>query len=444
MRLSGRPLLLLLLALQLSLQAVGQKSQTVQLPTWSQQIAIREGWLAKRHALILDMMRRHNIDMWIIVNEEFHNDPLTEYVAPPRPYTGNRDIFVFIDTGTSLRKVAVTGYAEENVKRFFEEEDEPEPADQQLAALYAEYHPKHIGLSIGARRGVQRSLTHDTYQFLVKSMGADAESHFVSAADLIEEYSDTRLPEEFESYKTLVALTDELTKRAFSNEVIHPGKTTVGDVRRWLYDAMGANDVGTWFQQDIRLQRKGLVPSTSRGFLAIAPESMVIQPGDVLHVDFGITCMGFSTDWQKMAYVLLPGEKDAPEGLRNAMKNTNILQDALMTYSRPGKLAGEVYNEIMAEMSRRGIEAKVYSHPIGFQGHGLGAALDYRAAQQSASEGRHLRNGSYLSMELNTATPVPEWGGQKVFVMMEDDVYLTDNGFKTFLPRQTSYYLIHP
>ena len=444
MRLSGRPLLLLLLALQLSLQAVGQKSQTVQLPTWSQQIAIREGWLAKRHALILDMMRRHNIDMWIIVNEEFHNDPLTEYVAPPRPYTGNRDIFVFIDTGTSLRKVAVTGYAEENVKRFFEEEDEPEPADQQLAALYAEYHPKHIGLSIGARRGVQRSLTHDTYQFLVKSMGADAESHFVSAADLIEEYSDTRLPEEFESYKTLVALTDELTKRAFSNEVIHPGKTTVGDVRRWLYDAMGANDVGTWFQQDIRLQRKGLVPSTSRGFLAIAPESMVIQPGDVLHVDFGITCMGFSTDWQKMAYVLLPGEKDAPEGLRNAMKNTNILQDALMTYSRPGKLAGEVYNEIMAEMNRRGIEAKVYSHPIGFQGHGLGAALDYRAAQQSASEGRHLRNGSYLSMELNAATPVPEWGGQKVFVMMEDDVYLTDNGFKTFLPRQTSYYLIHP
>jgi Xaa-Pro aminopeptidase len=390
------------------------------------------------------MMRRHNIDMWIIVNEEFHNDPLTEYVAPPRPYTGNRDIFVFIDTGTSLRKVAVTGYAEENVKRFFEEEDEPKPADQQLAALYAQYHPKHIGLSFGARRGVQRSLTRDSYQFIAKSMGADAESHFVSSADLIEEYSDTRLPEEFETYKTLVALTDELTRRAFSNEVITPGKTTVGDVRRWLYDAMGANGVGTWFQQDIRLQRESLVPSTSRGFLAIAPESMVIEPGDVLHVDFGISCMGFSTDWQKMAYVLLPGEKDAPEGLRNAMKNTNILQETLMTDSRPGKLAGDVYKEIMDEMTRRGIEAKVYSHPIGFQGHGLGAGLDYRAAQQGASEGKRLRNGSYISIELNSATAVPEWGGQKVFVMMEDDAYLTEDGFKTFLPRQTSFYLIHP
>jgi Xaa-Pro aminopeptidase len=444
MKLFKRLLIVAFLSFHLPLQAADRKSATVHLPTWSQQIAIREGWLVKRHAMILDMMRRHNIDMWIIVNEEFHNDPLTEYIAPPRPYTGNRDIFVFVDTGTSLRKVAVTGYAEENVKRFFEEEDDPKPADQQLAALYAQYHPKRIGLSIDARRGVQRSLTRDSYQFLAKSIGGDAESHFVSAADLIEEYSDTRLPDEFETYKTLVALTDELTRRAFSNEVITPGKTTVGDIRRWLYDAMGANNVGTWFQQDIRVQRKGLNPSTSRGFLAVAPESMVIQPGDVLHVDFGVTCMGFSTDWQKMAYVLLPGEKDAPVGLRNAMKNTNTLQETLMTYSRPGKLAGEVYNEIMAEMTRRGIEAKVYSHPIGFQGHGLGAGLDYRASQQSASEGKRLRNGSYISIELNSATPVTEWGGQKVFVMMEDDAYLTDDGFKTFLPRQTSYYLIHP
>jgi len=416
----------------------------VRLPSWSQQIAIREGWLAKRHELILPMMRRHNIDMWVIVNEEFHDDPLTEYIAPPRVYTGNRDIFVLIDTGSALRKVAITGYAEENVKRFFESEDDPKPADQQLAALYAQYHPKRIGLSIDARRGVQRSLTRDSYQFLAKSMGGDAESHFVSAADLIEEYCDTRLPEEFDTYKMLVALTDQITRRAFSNEVIHPGKTTVGDVRRWLYDAMGNADVTTWFQQDIRLQRRGSANGMSRGFLGVAPESTVIEPGDVLHVDFGITAMGFNTDWQKMAYVLRPGEKDAPAGLKHAMANTNALQEELMADSRPGKLAGDVYNEIMAAMTKRGIEAKVYSHPIGFQGHGLGAALDYRASQQSASEGKRLRKGSYISIELNTLTAVPEWDGQKVFVMMEDDAYLTDDGFKTFLPRQTSYYLIQP
>lgn len=425
-------------------QVPAMASTTVHLPTWSQQIAMREVWLAKRHALLLDMMRRHHIDMWIVVNEEFHNDPLTEYIAPPRPYTGNRDIFVFLDTGTTLRKIAVTGYAEENVQRFFEAPDDPLPADKVLPALYAQYHPKRIGVSIDARRGVQRSLTHDSYKFLATSMGGDAESHFVPAADLIEEYSETRLPEEFGSYKLLVALTDEITRTAFSNAVITPGKTTVGDVRRWLYDAMGANGVTTWFQQDLRVQRKGSTPATSRGFLAVAPESMVIEPGDLIHVDFGITCMGFNTDWQKEAYVLLPGQTEAPAGLRAALKNTNTLQQVLMSTSRPGRLAGEVYAQIMAEMTKQGIEAKVYSHPIGDQGHALGAALDYRSALAGALEGKRLRKGSYLSMELNTATPVPEWGGQKVYVMEEDDVYLTDEGFKTFLPRQTSFYLIQP
>src|ERR1044071_8818383 len=94
-------------------------SQTA-LPTWSEQIAIREGWLVKRHQMLLPMMRKHGVDMWIIVNEEFHDDPLTQLIPPPRPYTGNRDIFVFVDAGSRLRAVALTGYAEENLKRFFE------------------------------------------------------------------------------------------------------------------------------------------------------------------------------------------------------------------------------------------------------------------------------------------------------------------------------------
>lgn len=438
-----RPLRLALLALCAAPLFAQTKYPAITLPTWSQQIAIREGWLTKRHALILDMMRRHDIQMWVIVNEEFHNDPLTEYIAPPRPYTGNRDIFLFIDTGTELRKVAVTGYAEESVQRFFESPEDPKPAPEVLAALYAQYHPKHIGLSIDAKRGVQRSLTHDSYLFLAKSFGTDAEQHFVPAADLIEEYTDTRLPDEFDTYKLLVTLTDQLTKRAFSNEVITPGKTTIGDVRRWLYDQMGLHDVTTWFQPDLRLQRKGRTSGTSRGFLAVEPEATVILPGDLLHLDFGVTAMGLNTDWQKEAYVLLPGEKDAPAGLRAAMLNTNKLQESLMTQSRPGRLAGEVYNAIMADMQKAGIDAKVYSHPIGFQGHGLGAGLDYRSAQQTGAEAKRMRKGSYISIELNSGTPVPEWNNQKVYIMEEDDAYLTDTGFQTFLPRQTSFYLIH-
>lgn len=443
-----RKLVLALIIISCVVPAAAQKPREPKLLPWSQQIAIREQWLHKHHALILPMMREHGIDMWIVVNEEFHDDPLTQYIAPPRPYAGNRDYFVFIDTGEKgLRKLAITGYAEENLKQFFESPDDPRPADKVLPELWEQYHPKKIALSYGARRGVQRSITKDTYDFIAEKMGPEATKHFVPAADLIEDYFATRIPEEFDTYSDLVALTDVLTRRAFSNEVITPGKTTLGDVRRWFYDQLGARGLTTWFQPDLRIQRKGMANNTSRGFLAVSPEEWVIQRGDVLHVDFGITYMGLNSDWQKMGYVLRPGEKDVPAGLKQAMKNTNELQDALMLRAaRPGRVAGDVYNMAMDEMKQKGIEAKIYSHPIGNQGHGLGPSIDYRAAQRqdmATTQAKRLVKGSYISIELNTVTPVPEWDGQKVFVMGEDDAYLTDDGYKFFQPRQTSWYLIH-
>jgi Xaa-Pro aminopeptidase len=157
--------------------------------------------------------------------------------------------------------------------------------------------------------------------------------------------------------------------------------------------------------------------------------------------------MGFDTDWQKMAYVLRPGETDAPDGLKAAMRNTNALQDELMLrQARPGRSSGEIYRATMAAMRERGIEAMIYSHPIGLQGHGLGASIDFRGAvrNDSLQPAPRLRPNSWISIELNTATPVPEWGGRKLFVMMEDDAELTDAGYRFFRPRQESWYLIRP
>ncbi len=436
---------LLLLAVTAT-PALGQVPATRLLP-WSEQIRIREGWLAERHAMLLPMMRRHGIAMWIVVNEEFHDDPLVHYVAPPRPYTGNRDYFVFVDGGEQgLRKYAITSYTEENLGRFFDAPfTEPRPAAATLKALYEQYQPRTIGLGISGTRGQTRTLGHDTFEFLARSMGAEASARFTSAAPLVEEYLATRIPAEMEHYRTAVALTEEIVARVFSRAVITPGTTTVGDVRRALYDALWAAGVRTWFQPDLRVQRATGDVATSRGFLAIAPEATVLIPGDVVHVDFGLTYMGFDTDWQKMAYLLKPGETDAPAGLKAAMANTNALQDALMLrHARPGLTAGAVFTATMAEMKERGIEAMIYSHPIGNQGHGLGPSIDFRSSQRAdtATQNSRLRPGSYISIELNTATPVAEWGGRKVFVMAEDDAHLTEQGYRFFRPRQERFFLI--
>ena len=414
------------------------------LPSVREQKMLREAWLKKRlDTMLLPMMRQQKIAMWIVTNEEFHADPVTEYIAPPIPYVGRRDFFIFADRGgDKLDRIAVVRYPEEPLKRIFEVLN---PPGREIAAtlrrIVEERNPRTIALNMGGARGATDGLTHDAYKFLTETLGQDYASRFVSAAPLIIEYMDTRLPEELEPYRTAVALTDILTQRAFSNEVITPGKTTVGDVRWWFMQQVNNLGLDVWFQPDLRIQRQNKEPGKTQQFLSVTDEAVVIERGDVIHIDCGLNYLGLSTDWQKMGYVLRSGEKDAPEGLKRALANTNKLQDVLLTHIKPGAKGFEVYEATMADMKKLGIEAMIYSHSVGNQGHALGAGIDFRRPSANSLE-PPFREGAYTSIELNTSTPVPEWGGQKVTIMMEDDAYLTKDGMKWFRPRQTAFYLI--
>ena len=438
-----------LLLLFVSISTVSICAQRVEplpkLLSLREQQAVREGWLKKRFdTMLLPMMRRNNVAMWIVTNEEFHSDPVTAHIAPPLPYVGRRDFFVFADRGgDKLDRIAIVRYPEEHLKYFFEVLNPPgKDIATTLRRVVEERSPKTIALNMGGMRGATDGLTYEAYKFLTESVGPNYASRFVSAAPLIVEYMDTRVPEELEHYRTAVALTDILTQRAFSNEVITPGKTTVGDVRWWFLQQVNNLGLDVWFQPDLRVQRRNTETGKTQQFLSVSEESVVIQRGDVIHIDCGLNYMGLSTDWQKMGYVLREGETDVPEGLKKALTNTNRLQDALFTHIKAGAKGHEVYDATMADMQKLGIEAMIYSHSVGNQGHALGASIDFRRASAGASIEPPFREGSYTSIELNTSTPVAEWGGQKVTIMMEDDAYLTKDGMKWFRPRQTSFYVI--
>lgn len=407
-----------------------------------EQMDVRETWLKKRlDTVLLPMMKKNGIDVWIVVNEEFHSDPVTEHIVPPIPIVGRRDLFVFIDRGGKLERFAVVRYLEERLKNHYTVMNPPR-AEMPAAVkkLIDERNPKTIALNIGGSRGQQSGLTYDGYKFLAETLGADNEKKFVSAANLLTEFFDARLPDELEHYRTAVLATDVITRRAFSNEVITPGKTTVGDVRWWMMQQVNNLGLGIWFQPDLRVQRQAETTGTTQHFLSTADENIVLERGDLIHVDFGLNYMGLSTDWQKHGYILNTGEKDAPAGLKTALKNTNRLQDILFGFARAGMTGAEVYDLTMAECKKQGIDAMIYSHPIGAHGHGLGASIDFRRAIGGSEE--RLRLGSYTSIELNTSTNVPEWNNQRVTIMGEDDAYMTETGYKFFRPRQTEFYLI--
>ena len=116
--------------------------------------------------------------------------------------------------------------------------------------------------------------------------------------------------------------------------MITPGKTTDQDVVWWLRQAVNDAGYGTWFQCSVMVQR----PGTKEGIDFLHKENgIVIQRGDVLHTDFGITVMRLNTDTQHMGYVLRPGETDVPAGLKRALVNGNRLQDIVLERLQPGR-----------------------------------------------------------------------------------------------------------
>jgi Xaa-Pro aminopeptidase len=406
-----------------------------------EQTDTRERWLKARFALLQPMMKRHGVDMWIVVNEEFKSDPIIQQVVPPIPIVGRRDLFIFIDRGDRLERIAMVRYDEERLANHYKiVMPARDKFGEELRKIVDEARPRTIALNYGGTRGQQAGLSHDGYKFLAETLGAETEKKFVSAAPLLTEFLDTRLPEEMSEYQKAVLVTDILTRRAFSNEVITPGKTTVGDVRWWLLEQVNKLGLTVWFQPDLRIQRPQTETNRTGNFLSTAKESDVLQRGDLLHVDFGLNYMGLSTDWQKHAYILKPGESNPPPGLRNALINTTRLQDILFSVARPGMTGSEVYEKTMAEAKKRGLDAMIYSHPIGTQGHGLGPSIDFRGTVGGG--GNRILLGSYLSVEMNTSSSIPEWGGQKVTMMSEDDAVMTAEGYRFFRPRQIELYLI--
>ncbi|MGB5014827.1 MAG: M24 family metallopeptidase [Pyrinomonadaceae bacterium] len=407
-----------------------------------EQMNVREAWLKKRlDTLLLPMMRKHGIAMWIVVNEEFNSDPATEYIVPPMPMVGSRDFFIFADTGEKLEKIAIVRYSEERLKNHYQMISvSRDKLGETLRATIAKYAPKNIALNMNAPRGQQNGLSHASYKMLAETLGTETEKKFVPAANFLSDFFDTRLPEELEHYQAAVLVTDILTRRAFSNEVITPGKTTVGDVRWWFLQQLSNLGLTTWFQPDLRIQRRAKASATSQQFLSVADEATVIERGDLIHIDCGLNYMGLSTDWQKHAYILQRGERDVPAGMKKALANTNALQDAIFSVARAGMTGAEVYDAAMADMKRRNIEAMIYSHPIGNHGHGLGASIDFRRAITGSEE--RFRLGSFTSIELNTSMPLAEWAGQKITIMAEDDAVMSGAGYKFIRPRQTEFYLI--
>jgi hypothetical protein len=239
-------------------------------------------------------------------------------------------------------------------------------------------------------------------------------------------------------YRRLQSIVHEVISAAFSNLVIEPGVTTTDDVVWWMRQRVNDMGLGTWFQPSVSIQRQGV-----SGGLDVNP---VIERGDVLHCDFGITAMRLNTDTQHMGYVLREGETETPAGLQVALDNAKRLQDILMEEIKVDRSGNEILTLVLNRMNAEGLNGTMYTHPIGDHGHGAGPLIGLWDYQENVP-GRGdvpVIPSMWFSTELQVTTPVPEWGNQAVRMAMEEEAEVTADGrTRWMLRRQSEFHLIY-
>lgn len=461
---SSRNLALAVAAAMAVLPSDGAAQQRRPFGTLREQAALQQTWLEKRLKTVLpSLMRKHGIDMWVIPMREYMEDPtFTSLVSPTTFAARRRTIYVFFDKcaagdrtdpgdGSCVERIALGGTSQGGLYEAVRSTRAVEAAVggrqaelwgdaqwQVLKDVVEQRNPKVIAVNTSRTFAFNDGLTAGEHEGMSAALGTTWTARFRRAEELPLEFIASRIPEEEAFYRRLQGVVWDLIGRMYSTEVIKPGVTRTSDLVWWWRQQVNDLGLDTWFQPSVDVQRMG-VSAEQLG------DDPIIQKGDVLHCDVGITALRLNTDTQHMAYVLRDGETDAPAGLKTALRNANRLQDILLEEVRPGRSGNEILTATLTRMKSEGLNGTMYSHPIGMHGHGAGPLIglwDYQEGVPGRGDAKVIPSMWYSS-ELQVTTPVPEWNNQPVRVAQEEDFIIgADGTLRWAIRRQAAYHLV--
>ncbi len=403
---------------------------------------LRNKILKDRFSTVLpQIMRRNKIDMWIIIAREYNEDPIIRTMLPATWLNARRrTILVVFDPGN---KQPLEGYAiaRYDVGEIFAKSWDPEKQPDQYAALsdlIAKKNPNKIAINKSEYFAQADGLTAIENDLFLKSLPKKYINKVISAEQVAVGWLETRSKMEMKIYPQICKIAHDIIKEGFSAANIKPGITTTDDIVWWYRERIRELKLITWFHPTVDIQRNN---QQSFDFLSSFSKSKpdnLILPGDLLHVDFGITYLGLNTDTQQHAYVFMPNESKTPEYLKTALKTGNRLQDILTDQFETGKTGNQMLTATISKAKNEGINPQIYTHPIGYYGHGSGPTIGMWDKQNGVPV-----NGDYplypntaYSIELNAKVFIKEWN-KEIAIMLEEDAFFDGDKCRYIDPRQT-------
>jgi Xaa-Pro aminopeptidase len=433
------------LLLSLLLITTGAANAQV-LPVREQARIVNEVLSERLDVLLPDLMKASGIDMWVVISREYNEDPVMRTMLPAEWLNARRrTILVFYrDPQTAkYEKLAIARYDVGNaIKASWDMKKHPEQWDA-LADVIKTRKPLKIGINTSTSFAHADGLDHTEYTEFMRALPNEFKNKVVSSEPLAVMWLEARTEREMQLYPQMVNATHKIISTGFSEQVITPGITTTEDVEWWFRQKIRDSGYDTWFHPTVSIQRNDSEKFDHLKSFSARPRSNVIVPGDLLHVDIGISYLRLNTDVQQHAYVLRPGESDVPASLKAAFAKSNRLQDILTSNFKPGRSGNQMLSASLAQAKSEGIVPTIYTHPIGYHGHAAGPTIGMWDMQGGVpgSGDFPLHYKTAYSIELNAESDVPEWK-KKIRIMLEEDGYFDETGFRYIDGRQKQIYAI--
>jgi len=392
---------------------------------------------------LLAAMRRSGVGMWLVLTRESTTDPVAFDVAAENAV--GRAACLFVDRGESLERVAIVASFDTNAfeKSGLYTRVVPygrEGAGPALQEEIGRYSPKVIAVNQSKDFALADGLTAGNLQWLRETLGPDLSRRLVSSEGVLVSFRSRKTAAEIAKMREAVKKTETILAEALSPAVITPGKTTEKDVAdhiRRRRREMGLS--ASWGDAHDPNVTAGLARGHSGATEAL------ITPGAVIHIDAGVDDDGYKTDVQRLAYVLRPGETEAPEEVQKAFDTVKAANRAAAAALKPGAKGSAVDAAGRKVIVDAGYPEYMHAtgHPIGFYTHDLGPLLAPDWPDRYGKLGAYvIERDQTFAVEPSLQIELPWMMGGAVGFGLEEDYVVTEKGSEPLGSLQETLILI--
>ena len=384
---------------------------------------------------IQTILREQNIDLWLTFIRETSalRDPVLDFIFGPEELTWPSAL-IFTASG---ERIAIVGrYEAEAVQRlgvynsvhFYDQSIKP-----VLLETLNKLQPRHIAINTSRNNVHADGLAHGMFQILMDYLaGTPYQDRWVSAEGIINALRGRKTPSEVARIREAVAVTEEIYARTFA--YLRPGMSEqqVGAYMHNLLDEYQLDSA--WSYEHCPAVNTGPDSPVGHG----GPTGLIIEPGHLLHFDFGVKKNGYCSDIQRMGYVLRPGESAPPEEVQRGFDTVLAAIDAAVAALKPGNSGMQVDAAARDVVMQSGYEGHKYAtgHQLGRLAHDGGVVLGPPWERYGDAPHQLVEEGHVYTIE--PGLMVEGYG----YIGQEEDVLVSQSGVEYLCTPQRELILI--